>query len=113
MSLADNPDPENLTNADRPAVVDVEDGRNVFVASAKVRDNGWLWLKQWDGQTFKLPPQRVQAVQRIQKERYGEADSEGFKPQRIADEGWRRRAMEMNADAANADEHAQAVLGDD
>ncbi|PYZ02648.1 hypothetical protein C8039_03025 [Halogeometricum sp. wsp3] len=25
-------------------------------------------LKQWDGQTFKLPPHRVNAVQRIRKE---------------------------------------------
>ncbi|GGK63420.1 hypothetical protein [Haloarcula sebkhae] len=113
MSLADNPDPENLTNVDKPAVVDVDGAGNVYVASAKVRDNGWLWLKQWDGQTFKLPPHRVNAVQRIRKERYGVADDRGMKPQRIADKNWRRRAREMTAETADADGAGEAVVGDD
>jgi len=113
MSLADNPDPENLTNADKPAVVDVDGSGNVYVVSAKVRENGWLWLKQWDGQTLKLPPHRVNAVQRIRKERYGEAGSSGMKPQRIEDEDWRRRAREMTAKTADVDGAGEAVVADD
>jgi len=113
MSLADTPDPENLTNADKPAVVDVDGAGNVYVVSAKVRDNGWLWLKQWDGHTLKLPPHRVNAVQRIRKERYGAADDSGMKAQRIADEDWRRRAREMTAETPDADGAGEAVVGDD
>jgi len=113
MSLADTPNPADLTNVDKPAVVDVDGQGNVYVASAKVRDNGWLWLKQWDGQTFKLPPHRVNAVQRIRKERYGEADNSGMKPQRIADEDWRRRAQEMTAEVADVDGAAESVVADD
>ncbi|GGM26941.1 hypothetical protein [Haloarcula argentinensis] len=113
MSLADDPDPENLTAANKPAVVDVDGAGNVYVAAAKVHDNGWLWLKQWDGQTLKLPPHRVQAIQYIQTERYGERDADGFMPERIADEDWRRRAREMTAETADADGIGEAVVADD
>jgi len=111
MTVDRTPDPENLYNSDRPAVVDVDGAGNVFVVAAKVRDNGWLWLKQWDGQTLKLPPHRVQAIQYIKTERYGEADKEGIKAKRVADRDWRRRAKEMSDETA--DEAAEAVVADD
>ncbi|WP_262175010.1 hypothetical protein [Haloarcula laminariae] len=103
------PDPENLTDADKPAVIDVDGDGDVYVASAKVRENGWLWLKQWDGRTFKLPPHRIRAIQRIRTERHGEPDKMGMKPQRVADEEWRERAREMTADT----EATEAVVADD
>jgi len=113
MTVDRTPDPENLYNSDRPAVVDVEDDGNVYVVAAKVHENGWLWLKQWDGQALKLPPHRVQAIQYIKTESYGEADKMGHKPKRIADEDWRRRAKEMADETADADGAAEAVVGDD
>jgi hypothetical protein len=112
MSERRTPDPENLLNSEKPAVVDIDDGPNVFVASAKVRENGWLWLKQWDGETFKIPPHRIRAVHRIRKEPYGESERDGVKKRRVSDADWRQRAMDI-ADAGASNGPAEAVSADD
>ncbi|MDS0280646.1 hypothetical protein [Haloarcula onubensis] len=108
------PDPEDLRQQERPAVVDVTEQGQVYVATAKVQDSGWLWLKYWGGGQAKIPPRRVRAVQYLETETYGEPDSSGFKSKRVAHENWRERAKDWTADETAADaEAAEPVLGDD
>jgi D-alanyl-D-alanine carboxypeptidase len=113
MTVERTPDPENLRQNERPAVVDVTEQGQVYVATAKVQDSGWLWLKYWDGGQAKIPPRRVRAVQYLDTEVYGEPDSSGFKQKRVTDEDWRRRAKGMRHETADADGAAEAVVGDD
>ncbi|KAA9399690.1 hypothetical protein [Haloarcula sp. CBA1129] len=104
-----DPDPANLRQNERPAVVDVTEQGQVYVATAKVQDTGWLWLKYWDGGQAKIPPHRVRAVEYLETEVYGEPDANGFQDKRVSDADWRQRAQAMAGDV----EAAKAVLGDD
>ena len=103
-----DPDPENLIN-DRPALVEIDGQDPVFVASARTRDNGWLWVREWDGRAAKVPPHRVEVVRYLEIERYGEPDKHGAKPKRLASEKWRAEAKDRVAD----DNGQQPVIADD
>lgn len=102
------PDPENLIN-DRPALVDIDGQGPVFVASARARDNGWLWVREWDGRTAKVPPHRVEVVRYLETGYYGENRDDGSKPKRLASEKWRAEAKDRVAD----DDEQQPVVADD
>jgi len=91
------PDPENLGSAS-PSVVHLDD-KQVYVADARVRDNGWLWFKQWDGSTAKVPPHRVQTVQRIRTERCEPERDGGVGKVRVVREDWRERAHDIGTEA--------------
>jgi hypothetical protein len=86
-------DPEDLIN-ERPAVVEVTKQGTVYVADARVRDSGWLRVKEWDGQRAMVPPHRVVAVRRVETEHYGERDTDGRRSIRVADEKWRQEAKQ-------------------
>ena len=88
------PDPENLRVSESPAIVDVDGQGPVFVADASTRENGWLRIREWNGTSAKLPSQRVRQVRYLGVESYGEPDSGGMKPKRLANEEWRARAHE-------------------
>ncbi|MDG5778944.1 hypothetical protein QA599_21130 [Haloarculaceae archaeon H-GB1-1] len=106
------PDPADLRRTESPSLVKVTDQGTVYVAATKVRDNGWLWLKYWDGGRAILPPHRVLAVHRVETEQHGEMDSQGHRDRRVADEDWRERAREMQNEAETT-EAAKAVVADD
>ena len=89
----DHVDPENLIH-ETPSLVEVKDQGTVYVADARVTDSGWLRIKEWDGQTAKVPPHRVLTVWRVETEYYGEPDSSGMKPKRVASEKWREEAKQ-------------------
>ena len=103
----DRVDPENLIN-ERPSLVDVDGQGTVYVADARVRENGWLWIREWDGRTAKLPPHRVLAVRRVETERHGVPDAKGRKSKRVASEKWREEAKQ-SPDAIGE----QPVVADD
>lgn len=86
-------DPDNLIN-ERPALVEVTQQGTVYVADARVRDSGWLRVKEWDGQRAMVPPHRVETVRRVETERHGERDAQGMRPKRVADEKWREEAKQ-------------------
>ena len=90
------PDPADLLDHERPALVEVRDQGTMFVADASTRENGWIRLRQWYGSHLKLPPHRVLAVQYLETERYGERDKHGRKSKRLADEEWLAKAQSDN-----------------
>jgi len=100
-------DPEDLIK-ERPALVEVTEQGAVYVADARVRDNGWLRVKEWDGRVAKVPPHRVVTVRYVETEHYGERRSDGSRPKRIAEEKWRQEAKqdpdEISAQAVSADD---------
>lgn len=100
-------DPENLIN-ERPALVEVTEQGTVYVADARVRDNGWLRVREWDGQVAYVPPHRVMTVRRVETERYGATNANGMKSKRVADEKWREEA-EQDPDEIGG----QPVVADD
>ena len=104
------PNPNNLRQCERPAVVDTTDDQTVYVALASVTDSGWLRVREWDGTTKKLPPQRVYAVQYLETETHGERRDDGSKAKRVADRRWRHRAQEWTADHDDGD---HPVIADD
>lgn len=83
------PDPENLPRQWRPSLVEVTDQGAVFVAHAKIRDDGWLAIREWSGTEVKLPPHRVLVVKRLDTE---PVDQEMGSALRVADEEWREKA---------------------
>ena len=89
----DSVDPENVSGR-KPALVDVVDQGNVYVANAKTKDNGWVFIEEWNGAMAELPPHRVRQIRRIHTEYYGESGEFGSKPKRVADEAWRDRARD-------------------
>ncbi|MFC7131641.1 MULTISPECIES: hypothetical protein [Salinibaculum] len=89
----DSVDPERLGSR-KPALVDVVNQGPVYVADARVRESGWVYVREWNGTSANLPPQRVKQIRRIHTERYGERDGTGMRPKRVADEDWRERARE-------------------
>ena len=88
------PDPEKLRRSERPAILHHEGQGAVFVADASTLDSGWLRVKEWSGDTVKIPPQRVRGVRHLETEYYGEQRSDGSKPKRIAEERWREEAKD-------------------
>jgi hypothetical protein len=95
------PDPECLGH-NRPAFAYLDDQGAVFVADAKTLDNGWLRVREWRGQSVKLPPHRVQGVRYLDTERYGDRrEHSKSKPKRIADTDWRERAVEWTKNGEN------------
>ncbi|WP_144901394.1 hypothetical protein [Halobellus captivus] len=87
----DRVDPENLIN-ERPSLVDVDGQGALYVADARVRENGWLWIKEWDGRTAKLPPHRLLAVRRVATESADETNAFGGDKKRVASAKWREEA---------------------
>jgi len=86
-------DPE-MVAAYTPAFVISSDASERFVADYSVLDSGWIRVRDWDGETWKYPPHKVGAIRHVRKERYGESDRSGFKPERLADEELREKARE-------------------
>lgn len=104
------PDPDDLTTHERPAVVDVEEQGIVFVAHASVDDPAWLRVREWNGTTVKIPRHRVKQLRYLPTERYGDRDENGRKSKRIADEHWREKARNWTAGSSNG--HRPVVADD-
>ncbi|WP_225334926.1 hypothetical protein [Halomicrobium urmianum] len=101
-------DPETVGDR-RPSVVEIEDQGPVYVADARVRDNGWLWMKEWSGRTTKVPPRRVLAIKRVETERYDGGEGDRYlKCKRVADPAWRERAKQIPESSGG-----DAVVADD
>jgi hypothetical protein len=67
--MRDTPHPRFLPNNYRPSVIHYVDGDEAFVANARIADEGYLSVVQWDGQRSLVPPHRLAEVQRIDTER--------------------------------------------
>jgi hypothetical protein len=102
------PDPERLGD-NRPALVELQEQRTVFVADADPRSNGWLAIWQWDGVRLKLPPHRVHAVRYVETERV-DGDEHEIPARVIAEPDWMQEAQEMVGENT---ESQQAVIADD
>jgi len=102
------PDPERLGD-DRPAVVELTDQGAVFVADADTRSNGWLAIRQWDGERIKLPPHCVHVVRYIETVRV-EADDGEIPTRKIAELDWMQEAQTITGGAS---EGQQTVIADD
>lgn len=103
-----DPDPERLGD-DRPAVVELEGQGAVFVANADTRKNGWLAIRQWDGERVKLPPHRVHVVRYIETVRV-QADDDEIPPRKIAEPDWMQEAQDIVGETSGGQ---QKVIADD
>jgi hypothetical protein len=101
------PDPTDLLDHERPALVEVRYQGTMFVADASTRENGWVRLRQWDGSHIKLPPHRVLAVQYLETERYGDRDDMGVRSKRLTDEALRSEPEAYRRDGLNDDRDSQ------
>jgi hypothetical protein len=78
-------DPLNLGSR-TPAIVLSSNVGEHFCADYKILSSGWVRVVDWDGETWKYPPHKIGAIRGVKTERYGERDSQGFRPKRLADE---------------------------
>lgn len=61
-------DPRHLPRSWSPATIHVEDG-STFVADARIRDHGWLYVKTWSGERRHYPPHAIERVDYADVER--------------------------------------------
>jgi hypothetical protein len=78
-------DPLNLGSR-TPAMVLSSNVGEHFCADYKILSSGWVRVVDWDGENWKYPPHKIGAIRGVKTERYGERDSQGFRPKRLADE---------------------------
>ena len=92
-------DPTDLPPSHRPAVIQLVDGRERYVAHQRVTEQGWLWCVDWDGTCRKVPPQRIAHVETVETQMKGDIGGREWKEiveddvLRVVSEGLRKRAM--------------------
>ncbi len=58
--------PEKITNAVRPAIIDWYDDRDASaVYDIKINDNGWARVVRWDGEILHINPREIKSYRRI------------------------------------------------
>jgi len=77
--MNDANDPERLPRDYRPAIVQLLDGTELFVAHQRLQDCGWLWLLGWQGTRRRIPPQRIKHVESVQTDRQETDDQRALK----------------------------------
>jgi len=100
-------DPRHLSNSASPAYVYLDDGER-YVYSHTVRDSGWLWVKDWQGQSTLYPPHRVERIERVAVERTREGNKSTLA---IVDDEARREARRL-AQPAVEDGDQEAIADD-
>nr|WP_306060248.1 hypothetical protein [Natronococcus sp. AD5] len=83
----DHVDPQNLTIEQKPALVETRDSL-VYVADVKLRDSGWLYYREWCGDSGYLPPHQVSRIKFVPTEWNDDRDTK-----RVADEEMVRQAI--------------------
>lgn len=95
-----------------PAMVHLDGGETLFVPNYRLYPSGWLGVMDWSRDWTKYPPHRVQKVDTVRTETYGDRDPQtGIKPERIVDDDLREQARRL-AQPTEVEAHQEAIADD-